>query len=80
MEEAAKEHRVRCAISGEVPQVLAGAADRLHPPGSKRSKGVSAGLPIFEYRVDGETVTAATAAPARPKQASSEFYRENSPG
>jgi adenylate cyclase len=55
MEEAAKAHHVRCAISGDVAAALAGAADRLRPLGSERIRGVSDELPIFEYRVDAAT-------------------------
>jgi adenylate cyclase len=64
MEEAAKEHRVRCAISGDVAQALAGAADRLYSLGSEKIKGVSAALPIFEYRVEDDRLAVPAAAPS----------------
>ncbi len=52
MEEAAKVHGVACAISGDVAQALSGAAGRLHLIGAERVKGISAEIPIFEYRAD----------------------------
>jgi adenylate cyclase len=52
MEEAAKAHRVRCAISGDIARALAGAGDRLRPLGAERIRGVSDELPIFEYRIE----------------------------
>ncbi len=61
MEEAAKAHHVPCAISGDVAQALAQSEDRLHLIGSEKIKGISAEIPIFEYRVAAEPV----AAPAR---------------
>jgi adenylate cyclase len=61
MEEAAKEHRVRCAVSGDVAEALGGAADRLRPIGSEKIKGVSTALPIFEYRIDEDRVPASAA-------------------
>jgi adenylate cyclase len=66
MEEAAKEHRIRCAISGDVAEAIAGAADRLHPIGTEKIKGISAALPIFEYRVAGTAAPIAAAAVAHP--------------
>jgi adenylate cyclase len=62
MEEAAKEHRVRCAISGDVAEALAEGADRLRPLGSEKIKGVSAELMIFEYRVEDDRMPASIAA------------------
>lgn len=56
MEEAAKAHGVLCAISGDVAQELAESEDRLRPIGSEKIKGISAELPIFQYRVAGEPV------------------------
>jgi adenylate cyclase len=50
MEEAAKAHGVACAISGDVAQALSGAADRLHPIGSDKIKGIATEIAIFEYR------------------------------
>jgi adenylate cyclase len=75
MEEAAKEHHVRCAISGDVAEALAGSAARLHPIGSEKIKGVSAALPIFEYRLDDGTpeVPAATASVGHPAALSAQI-------
>jgi adenylate cyclase len=56
MEEAAKAHRVLCAISGDVAQVLSDSRDRLHSIGSEKIKGISAELPISQYRIAGEPV------------------------
>lgn len=56
MEEAAKAHRVLCAISGDVAQELSDSKDRLHLIGSEKIKGISAELPIFQYRIAGEPV------------------------
>jgi adenylate cyclase len=58
MEEAAKAHGVVCAISGDVASALSEAADRLHPIGFEKIKGISAEIPIFEYRKDREAVAA----------------------
>ncbi len=54
MEEAAKAHRVVCAISGDVAQELSDDKDRLHSIGSEKIKGISAEMPIFQYRIAGE--------------------------
>jgi len=59
MEEAAKAHRVLCAISGDVAQELSDAEDRLYSIGSEKIKGISAELPIFQYRIAGEPVAVA---------------------
>jgi adenylate cyclase len=68
MEEAAKAHGVRCAISGDVAEALAGAADRLRPIGAEKIRGISGELPIFEYRIgDGPTPVPA-AEPARRRE------------
>ena len=50
MEEAAKAHGVACAISGDVVQALANGTHRLHRIGFEKVKGISAEIPIFEYR------------------------------
>ncbi len=50
MEEAAKAHGVACAISGDVADALSNPPTRLHPIGYERLIGVSAEIPIFEYR------------------------------
>ncbi len=50
MEEAAKAHGVACAISGDVAQALSGSAGRLRQIGVDKIKGISAEIPIFEYR------------------------------
>lgn len=54
MEEAAKLHRVACAISGDVARALSSATDRLHPIGYDKVKGIAAEIPIFEYCEQGE--------------------------
>lgn len=51
MEEAAKIHKVACAISGNVTAALAKQDDRLRLIGNERVKGISAEIPIFEYRI-----------------------------
>ncbi len=55
MEEAAKAHGVPCAISGDVAQALTNSTGRLRPIGFDKVQGISAEIPIFEYRDDGET-------------------------
>jgi adenylate cyclase len=52
MEEAAKAHGIACVISGDVAQALSDAEGRLLPLGDEQLKGISYGVPIFEYRVD----------------------------
>jgi adenylate cyclase len=64
MEEAAEEHRIRCAVFSDVAAALSGAADRLRPSGSEKIKGVSAALPIFEYRIADDRVAAPVDDPA----------------
>ena len=66
MEEAAKAHHVACAISGDVVQALSDGEPQLLPLGDEQVKGISVEIPIFEYRVDGET-GAGTADPARAR-------------
>jgi len=56
MEEVAKAHNVGCVISGDVAQALADGDDRLFPLGYEKVKGISAEIPIFEYRVDGADI------------------------
>jgi class 3 adenylate cyclase len=51
MEEAAKTHNVACAISGDVTAALTKQDDRLCLIGNERVKGISAEIPIFEYRI-----------------------------
>ena len=51
MEEAAKTHDVACAISGDVAQPLSDGDGRLLPIGHEQVKGISAEIPIFEYRI-----------------------------
>jgi len=58
MEEAAKAHGVACAISGDVARALSDPADRIHPIGFDKIKGISAEIPIFEYRDTGAVKTA----------------------
>ncbi len=62
MEEAAKAHGVACAISGDVAQVLSDATNRLHRIGFEKVKGISAEIPIFEYR---EAEPSSASAPRR---------------
>jgi class 3 adenylate cyclase len=50
MEEAAKVHNVACVISGDVVEALAGRDDRLSLIGHEKVKGISAEMPIFDYR------------------------------
>jgi adenylate cyclase len=52
MEEAAKAHGIACVISGDVAQALSDAEGRLLPLGDEQLKGISYGVPIFEYRVN----------------------------
>jgi adenylate cyclase len=56
MEEAAKVHGVLCAISGDIAQELSDSKQRLHSIGSEKIRGISAELPIFQYRIAGEPV------------------------
>jgi adenylate cyclase len=50
MEEAAKTHAVACAISGDVAQALSDPSGRLQLIGHERVKGISAEIPIYEFR------------------------------
>ncbi len=50
MEEAAKIHSVSCVISGDVVQALGTHADRLSMIGHEKIRGISAEVPVFEYR------------------------------
>jgi len=52
MEEAAKAHRVACAISGDVAGALNAEDNRLRPIGHEKIRGTAAEIPIFEYRVE----------------------------
>jgi class 3 adenylate cyclase len=52
MEEAAKAHGVACVISGDVTQALGDCDGRLVPIGHEKIRGLTAEIPIFEYRVD----------------------------
>ena len=53
MEEAAKAHNVTCVISGYVAEALGGHGERLFPIGYEKIRGISAEVPIFEYRFAG---------------------------
>jgi adenylate cyclase len=53
MEEAAKAHNVTCVISGDVAEALTGHGERLLPIGYEKIRGISAEVPIFEYRCAG---------------------------
>ncbi len=50
MEEAAKTHGVACVISGDVAQALSDPTGRLKLIGHERVKGISAEIPIYEFR------------------------------
>src|SRR5262249_4449929 len=54
MEEAAKVHNVLCAISGDVAGALLDQDKRLFPIGYEKVRGISAEIPMFEYRVNQE--------------------------
>jgi adenylate cyclase len=56
MEEAAKAYGVACAISGDVAEVLVDRDNRLLPIGREKIRGIPLEIPIFEYRVDGESL------------------------
>jgi adenylate cyclase len=58
MEEAAKTHGIGCAISGDVAQALSHSTERLHQVGFEKIKGISAEIPIFEYREQPESAEA----------------------
>jgi adenylate cyclase len=53
MEEAAKAHNVTCVISGDVAEALVDHGARLLPIGYEKIRGISAEVPIFEYRFAG---------------------------
>jgi adenylate cyclase len=55
MEEAAKAHKVACAISGDVAGALNAEDDRLRPIGHEKIRGIHAEIPIFEYRIMGQS-------------------------
>ncbi|MBO0735716.1 MAG: adenylate/guanylate cyclase domain-containing protein [Alphaproteobacteria bacterium] len=50
MEEAAKVHNVSCVVSGDVAAALGELDGRLQPIGHEKVRGISAEIPIFEYR------------------------------
>ena len=50
MEEAAKAHNVACAISGDVAKSLSNSEQQLLSLGHEQLRGISAEIPIFEYR------------------------------
>jgi class 3 adenylate cyclase len=52
MEEAAKARRVSCVISGDVVEALSELDRRLLPIGHEKARGISAEIPIFEYRAE----------------------------
>jgi adenylate cyclase len=55
MEEAAKAHNLACAISGDVVAALHRDDGRLLPIGHEKIRGIDTEIPIFEYRLAGET-------------------------
>ena len=60
MEEAAKVHDLSCVISGDVAEALCERNGRLLPIGHEKVRGISAELPIFEYRRESRCKTPAT--------------------
>ena len=50
MEEAAKAHNVTCVISGDVVEAIDDHANRLSLIGHEKIRGISAEVPIYEYR------------------------------
>jgi adenylate cyclase len=54
MEEAAKAHNILCAISGDVAEALVDNDKRLFAIGHEKVRGISAEIPIFEYRIERE--------------------------
>jgi adenylate cyclase len=50
MEEAARTHNVACVISGYVAEALDDREKRILPIGNETVKGISAPIPIYEYR------------------------------
>jgi adenylate cyclase len=54
MEEAAKAHNILCAISGDVAAALLDNDKRLFAIGYEKVRGISAEIPIFEYRIKQE--------------------------
>jgi adenylate cyclase len=52
MEEAAKSHNILCAISGDVANALVDNGKRLLAVGHEKVRGISAEIPIFEYRIE----------------------------
>jgi len=50
MEEAAKAHNVACVISGDVVEAIDDRANRLSLIGHEKVRGISAEVPIYEYR------------------------------
>lgn len=51
MEEAAKAHNVLCVVSGDVAEALCDDDQRLRAIGHESVRGISAEIPIFEYRI-----------------------------
>src|SRR5215470_8161378 len=66
MEEAAKAHGVACVISADVAQALSDSDERLLLIGHEKIRGLSAEIPIFEYRVDDGRVLGRPARAGRP--------------
>ncbi len=75
MEEAAKAHKVSCAVSGDVATALVDDDSRLRPIATERIRGSATEIPIFEYRAAGEgysaphTAASPSASWARPIKA-----------
>jgi adenylate cyclase len=53
IEDAARAHEVACVISGNVADALDEGEDRIRPIGDQTVKGISAPIPIYEYRPEG---------------------------
>src|SRR6202011_5941520 len=51
MEEAARTHNVACVISGYVAEALDNREKRILPIGDETVKGISAPIPIYDYRL-----------------------------
>ena len=59
MEEAAKAHKILCAISGDVAEAVTDRDRKLLPIGHEKIRGMATEIPIFEYRVAGGTCAGA---------------------
>jgi class 3 adenylate cyclase len=62
MEEAARTHGVACVISGDVAEALDD--KRILSIGNETAKGISAPIPIYEYRLKDERAPTSSRVPA----------------